>query len=175
MNTNKQIKIIKGNLVKLKVDAIVNAADTTLSGGGGIDGVIHRAAGPKLYDACAKLHGCPTGQAKITPGFNLPAKYIIHTVGPIYKIRTNYDKEEMLKNCYRNSLNLAMQYNVHSVAFPAISTGVYGYPPKNAAYTAYATVKQWLKQHSDYDLTVTLCAYDNKTYQYYLNAQGEDH
>ena len=131
----KQLKVIQGDITQFQGDAIVNAANTTLMGGGGVDGAIHQAAGPALYAACEKFHGCPTGEARITSGFNLPAKYIIHTPGPIWR-GGNSGEPQLLANSYQNSLRLADRYGCQTVAFPSISTGVYAYPLEKAAAIA---------------------------------------
>ncbi len=155
------IDVICDDITKFKGDAIVNAADPILSGGGGVDGAIHRAAGPQLAQACQKLHGCLPGEAKLTPGYRLPARYVIHTVGPIYT--GSLQDESVLTACYENALSLAAQRHLKTVAFPAISTGVYGYPEKKAAQIAVKTVIKWLKDHPDTEITVTLCAFDAQT------------
>lgn len=151
------------DITKLSVDAIVNAANSTLLGGGGVDGAIHRAAGPELLAECRTLHGCPTGEAKITKGYRLPASYVIHTVGPIYSGRAQDARD--LSNCYRNSLDLALENDLHSIAFPAISTGVYGYPLSEAVPVAVGAVRSWLSQHPDADMEIILSCFDPRTYQ----------
>jgi O-acetyl-ADP-ribose deacetylase len=138
---SNRIEIIEGDITALAVDALVNAANKTLLGGGGVDGAIHRAAGPELRAACAKLGGCDTGEAKITPGFGLPARYVIHTAGPVWS-GGGSGEDRLLALCYRNSLGLALTHELTSIAFPAISTGAYGFPPDRAARIAVATVLQ---------------------------------
>lgn len=136
------LKVITGDITRLEVDAIVNAANCTLLGGGGVDGAIHAAAGPELVKACAVFGGCSTGEARITPGFRLPAKFVIHTPGPVWHGGSRGERE-LLASCYTNSLRLAAENNCRSIAFPCISTGVYGYPKTAAAETAVATVLAW--------------------------------
>lgn len=160
-----QIKVIKGDITKIKVDAIVNAANTTLMGGGGVDGAIHRAAGPALYAACEKFHGCPTGEARITGGFALPARFIIHTPGPIWH-GGDHQEDQLLANSYRNSLQLADDHLCKTVAFPSISTGVYAFPLDRAAKIAIATIRQFLKQ-ADHVEEVTMVCFDDRTYAAY--------
>jgi len=160
-----QIQVVQGDITKLDCDCIVNAANRSLLGGGGVDGAIHRAAGPELLAECRTLHGCRTGEAKITKGYRLRAKYIIHTVGPIYS--GTAEDAAQLADCYRNSLNLAKEHDVHSIAFPAISTGVYGYPLEDAAEIAVKTVAQWLEDHADYAMQVIFCCFDARTERVY--------
>lgn len=141
-----KIEIIKGDITKLRVDAIVNAANKTLFGGGGVDGAIHRAAGRELFEECKTLNGCETGQSKITKGYNLPSKFIIHTVGPVWRGGKN-NEEELLKSCYLTSLNLAIKNNIKTIAYPAISCGIYGFPIDKAAKIAFETVKDFISQN----------------------------
>ena len=161
----ENLKIIQGDITKLTIDAIVNAANKSLLGGLGVDGAIHQAAGPQLLAECKQLHGCETGQAKITKGYQLPAKFVIHTVGPIYS--GSKQDNELLKDCYINSLDLAKDHNLHSIAFPAISTGAYGFPAAPAAHIAFTAVRNWLTEHSDYQMEVIMCAFDVKTAELY--------
>ena len=153
------------DITKAEVECIVNAANSTLLGGGGVDGAIHRAAGPELLAECRTLHGCNTGEAKITKGYKLKAKYVIHTVGPIYSGSKN--DPLMLANCYRNSLELAKKNDIHSIAFPAISTGVYGYPLKDATKIALRTVADWLLMNTDYEMKVLFSCFDDWTTDLY--------
>ena len=142
------LSLQRADITRLAVDAIVNAANNSLLGGGGVDGAIHRAAGPQLLDACRPLNGCATGEAKITPGFQLPARYVIHTVGPVWQGGEHHEAER-LADCYRNSLQLASDYQLTRIAFPAISCGVYGYPIEQAATVAVRTIDTYLQQHED--------------------------
>lgn len=160
-----QVQVVQGDITKLDCDGIVNAANRSLLGGGGVDGAIHRAARPELLAECRTLHGCRTGEAKITKGYRLKAKYIIHTVGPIYS--GTAEDAAQLADCYRNSLDLAKEHDVHSIAFPAISTGVYGYPLEDAAEIAVKTVAQWLEDHADYAMQVIFCCFDARTERVY--------
>lgn len=160
-----QIFIEQGDITELDCDCIVNAANKTLLGGGGVDGAIHRAAGPGLLAECRRLGGCETGEAKITGGYNLKAKYVIHTVGPVYS-GTENDKK-MLSSCYWNALELARANGIHSIAFPAISTGVYGYPLEEAVPIAMLTVTRWLDGNENYGMDVIMSCFDQKTSDMY--------
>ncbi|MBQ6293955.1 MAG: O-acetyl-ADP-ribose deacetylase [Lachnospiraceae bacterium] len=163
------IGFVRGDITKLKVDAIVNAANKSLLGGGGVDGAIHRAAGPGLREECRGLGGCETGEAKITGGWLLPAKYVIHTVGPVYSKSDAARCEKLLSDCYFNSLEVAKAHDLHTIAFPAISTGVYGYPKQAAAAVALRTVSKWLTANPDYGMDVTMVCFDRETRQCYQN------
>lgn len=167
---NQTYEIVLADITTLDCDVIVNAANTSLLGGGGVDGAIHKAAGPELLVECEKLNGCPTGEAKITRGYNLPAWYIIHTVGPIYH-GTQKDAL-MLYDCYYNSLNLAKENNLHSIAFPAISTGVYGYPLVAATQIAYSAVKTWFEDNVNYDIKVIFCCYSKSDFYVYSDLKA---
>ena len=160
------IKVEQNDITKLKVYVIVNAANKSLLGGGGVDGAIHAAAGPQLLEECRKLNGCETGEAKITLGYNLPAQYIIHTVGPIYRFHSKKEAKELLANCYQNSLDLAKKKKLNSIAFSCISTGVYGYPKSEAAKIAVDTVKEWLSK-TRYSLNIIFCTFDAENKQIY--------
>lgn len=153
------IEAVAGDITRQRVDAVVNAANTTLLGGGGVDGAIHRAAGPDLLEECRRLGGCPTGEARITGGFNLPANHIIHTVGPFWS-GGKRDEPELLRNCYVNSLKLAAEHGIRSVAFPSISTGAYRYPIEQAAPIAVDTVRVCLRDPTSIEVVRFVCFSD---------------
>jgi len=166
----REIAIVIGDITRLEVDAIVNAANESLLGGGGVDGAIHRAAGPELLAACRELGGCPTGDARITPGFNLPAKWIIHTVGPVWH-GGGQGEPELLRNCYRNSLALAQEKGARTVAFPGVSTGVYGYPKDAAARIALESMQE---AGDDFEQIIS-CCFSPEDAAIYLNLCPDCH
>ena len=167
----KRLSIVKGDIVKMKTDAIVNAANTSLLGGGGVDGAIHRAAGPELLAECETLNGCRTGEAKITKGYKLKAKYVIHTPGPIWR-GGKWGEAELLANCYKNCLALAKENGVKTIAFPSISTGVYRFPVEQAAKIAVGEILNGLN-NDDAIEQVTVVCFDDKTKEFYLDALAE--
>jgi len=158
-------ELYKGDITKLNVDAIVNAANTSLLGGGGVDGAIHRAAGHELLEYNQRLGGCTTGEAKISPGFKLPAKYIIHTVGPVWNGGKN-NEDKLLANCYKNSLKLAAENNIKTIAFPSVSTGVYRFPVERASKIAVKEIKDFLEKDSPIEKVIFVC-FDDRTYEIY--------
>jgi O-acetyl-ADP-ribose deacetylase (regulator of RNase III) len=166
-----RIEIAQGDITEQEVDAIVNAANTTLLGGGGVDGAIHRAAGPQLLEECRRLNGCPTGDAKITGGYNLSARYVIHTVGPVWR-GGKHDEDELLASCYRKSMTLAQKKNLRTIAFPSISTGAYGFPIERASRIALREIANHLKEDPQMEKVVVVC-FDRKTYQCYSAALEE--
>ncbi|XP_075404136.1 ADP-ribose glycohydrolase MACROD1 isoform X2 [Tenrec ecaudatus] len=159
---NDKISLFRGDITKLEVDAIVNAANSSLLGGGGVDGCIHRAAGPLLTDECRTLQNCETGQAKITGGYRLPAKYVIHTVGPMVHGEPSANQVAELRSCYQSCLALLLQHKLRSAAFPCISTGVFGYPNEAAAEVVLATMREWLEQHKDKVDRLVICVFLEK-------------
>lgn len=167
-----ELRIVTGDITKLQVDAIVNAANTSLLGGGGVDGAIHRAAGPELLAECRTLHGCQTGQAKATRGYKLPAKHVIHTVGPVWH-GGGRREAELLESCYQNSMALALELGCRSVAFPAISTGVYHYPVEEATRIAVKTVRRFLSEHPE-GPAVTFVCFDEQTAAAYRREVGQE-
>lgn len=151
-----RIEVVEGDITTLKVDAIVNAANSALLGGGGVDGAIHRAAGPGLYEECRTLGGCPTGEARITGGYDLPARHVIHTVGPVWN-GGGYGEDDLLASCYRNSLRLAVENGIRTIAFPAISTGVYRFPMDRAAAMAVREVRRFLRDNPTVEKVIFVC------------------
>ncbi len=168
-----RIRIVQGDITRQKVDAIVNAANNSLLGGGGVDGAIHRAAGPGLLAECRGLGGCETGAAKITGGHNLPARKVIHTVGPVWR-GGSHDEERLLAECYRNSLRLAAENGICTIAFPSISTGAYGFPVDRAARIAVAELRSFLERSPVPEEALVVC-FDRRTYDCYQTAlSGSD-
>jgi O-acetyl-ADP-ribose deacetylase len=169
-----KLRAIEANITALDVDAIVNAANTSLLGGGGVDGAIHRAAGPQLLEECRKLNGCPTGEAKLTKGYKLPARYIIHTVGPVYHDGKR-GEPGLLASCYRNSLLIAAGMSIASIAFPSISTGVFGYPIASAAAIAVSTVRAFVENETKLREVIFCCfsANDLNIYQALLEKESD--
>ncbi len=168
----KRIELIKADITTLKVDAIVNAANKTLLGGGGVDGAIHRAAGKELLEECRLLNGCETGHAKITKGYNLPAKYVIHAVGPVWR-DGNHNEDELLKSAYENSLKIAYRMKLNSIAFPAISTGIYRFPIKRATKIAVDTAKKFIKCY-DKPHKIVFVAFSDEVYNAYKELLEDD-
>ena len=163
-----EIEVITADITTLAVDAVVNAANESLRGGGGVDGAIHRAAGPKLLEECAAIGGCPTGEARLTKGYELPAKYVIHTVGPVWQ-GGNHHEDELLAACYRHSLSLALRTHIRSIAFPAISTGVYRFPLDRAATIAANETMRFIETYPEFD-RVIFCCFDDDTREAYERA-----
>ncbi|XP_024591219.1 O-acetyl-ADP-ribose deacetylase MACROD2 isoform X1 [Neophocaena asiaeorientalis asiaeorientalis] len=170
---SEEVSLYRGDITLLEVDAIVNAANTSLLGGGGVDGCIHRAAGPCLVAECRNLNGCETGHAKITCGYDLPAKYVIHTVGPIARGHINGSHKEDLANCYKSSLKLVKENNIRSVAFPCISTGIYGFPNEPAAVIALSTIKEWLAKNQHQVDRIIFCVFLEVDFKIYKKKMSE--
>jgi O-acetyl-ADP-ribose deacetylase len=177
---NNRIEVIKGDITKIKVDAIVNAANSSLMGGGGVDGAIHRAGGPVILEECkaivARQGGCKTGEAVITTGGNLPATYVIHTVGPVWNGGKNNEKEK-LSNCYLNSLRLAVEHNCKTIAFPNISTGIYHFPKEEAARISIDSIQNFFSRNAFIEKVIVVC-FDDENFRHVLsrvrNVQGSD-
>ena len=165
-----RMRVVRGDITRVGVDAIVNAANESLLGGGGVDGAIHRAAGPGLYEECRALGGCPAGEARITGGHDLPARFVIHTVGPIYEGGFR-GEPQLLRSCYHESLRLAAERQLATIAFPCISTGVYGYPPDQACQVAVTVVEDWLREH-EFPREVIFCCFEGEDYHLYLSRLG---
>jgi len=163
--TDKRIRLIQADITKERVDAIVNAANTSLLGGGGVDGAIHRAAGPKLLEECKSLGGCKTGEVKITKGYNLPAKYVLHTPGPVWRGGAK-NEDELLASCYRNCLEVACKHKAKTIAFPSISTGVYHFPIERASKIAVNEVEKFLKENNSIEQVIFVC-FDKPTVDAY--------
>ena len=159
------IQILQGDITRLEVEAIVNAANERLNGGDGGDGAIHLAAGPELLQECLALGGCPTGEARLTKGYSLKAKYVIHTVGPVWFEESDHESR-LLENCYLNSLQLAVEYDIQTIAFPAISTGAYGFPPRPAARIAMGTTREFLES-GNHSMEVTFVCFDEGSLRHY--------
>ena len=170
-DVSARIEIVEGDITRQRVDAIVNAANSSLLGGGGVDGSIHRAAGPDLLAACRKVGGCPTGEAKLTHGYQLPAKWVIHTVGPIWRGGAHRE-EELLARCYLNSMQLAKEQALKTIAFPSISTGAYGFPVDRACRIALREIRGFL-EHNELPSRVTVVCFDKLTLVHYLEALAE--
>ncbi len=166
-----RLEIMQGDITEQQVDAIVNAANSSLLGGGGVDGAIHRCAGPRLLEECRTLRGCATGDAKITRGYNLPARHVIHTVGPIWRGGA-HDEDELLARCYRSCFALVEQYDLRTVAFPSISTGIYGFPLEPASRIAVREIMSFLDRNTTVEKVVVVC-FDARTQRVYLSALAE--
>jgi O-acetyl-ADP-ribose deacetylase (regulator of RNase III) len=167
----ERISIIEGDITKQDVEAIVNAANSTLLGGGGVDGAIHRAAGPRLLEECRTLNGCETGEARITKGYNLPARWIIHTVGPVWNGGQNHE-DELLRRCYSNSLSLAAEHSIRTLAFPSISTGVYGFPIERASRIALSSIMKHLSNHPLPE-NITVVCFSKSDFIVYTSSEKE--
>jgi len=163
-----RLQVVESDITKQQVDAIVNAANTSLLGGGGVDGAIHRAAGPELLEECRKLNGCPTGQAKITQGYKLPAKWVIHTVGPVWR-DGRHGEDELLASCYRSCFALAEQHGIRTIAFPSISTGAYGFPMDGAARLALTEIKRFFARNTSVEKVILVC-FGRNAYETHLAA-----
>jgi O-acetyl-ADP-ribose deacetylase (regulator of RNase III) len=167
----ERIEILQGDITKLAVDAIVNAANSSLLGGGGVDGAIHAAAGRELLEECRTLGGCPAGEAKLTKGYKLPARFVIHTVGPVWH-GGDAGEEDLLARCYRNSLKLAEHQGLHTIAFPSISTGAFGFPVEKASRIALAEIRKFLERNTTLQ-NVTILCFDRRTWDCYATAWSE--